>query len=51
MNCKVNIFETKDKNGEGIEHKLTKAWPTQISQSRYFKAILKSALTPEMKQQ
>jgi hypothetical protein len=51
MKCDVNIFEMKDKNGEGIEHKLTKAWPTQISRSRYFQAILKSALTPQMRQE
>jgi hypothetical protein len=43
--CGVNIFEMKDQRGEGIEHRLIKAWPTGFTQKGKMNNILQEALT------
>jgi hypothetical protein len=38
--CNVNIFETKDKNGKGIEHRITRFWPEQFKNAKKLKQVL-----------
>lgn len=49
MKCDVSLLEMKDSKEEGIEHKLLKAWPVQISRGRMFQTLLKPALTQKMR--
>lgn len=42
--CQVNLFEMKDQRGEGIEHRLIKAWPIPFDRSSRVNKILAPAM-------
>ena len=48
--CNVNVFESKDKRGKGLEHRLARQWPTQIDSSHQFKGIIEAIETKQMKE-
>lgn len=43
--CGVNIFETKDSLGKGVEHRLIKNWPIKIKRSNELEAYFKPFAT------
>ena len=49
--CKVDIFETKDSLGKGVEHRLIKNWPIKIKRAHELEFIFRPFVTEQMQQQ